>query len=50
MLLHRRGSVVMKGHMVGTMPAHRALDFEHVCLHLVRVDLENGVSRSHRKD
>lgn len=50
MLLHRRGSVVMKGHMVGTMPVHRALDSEHVYLRLIRVHLENGVSRSHRKD
>lgn len=49
MLLHRRGLVVMKGHMVRTMPVHRALDFEHVYLRLVRVDLEKGVSRSHRK-
>lgn len=50
MLLHRRGLVVMKGHMVRTMPVHRASDFEHVYLRLVRVDLEKGVSRSYRKD
>lgn len=50
MLLHRRGSVVKKGHMVRNMPVHQALDFEHVYLCLVRVDLEKGVSRSHRKD